>query len=71
MLYLNQKHPSVIKKKHLLSYKLVRYSMKQETVTIPKEEYKKLKKKEQIDTELLKDIAMGIKDVLSGKIKEV
>ena len=45
--------------------------MKQETVTIPKEEYKKLKKKEKIDTELLKDIAMGIKDVLSGKIKEV
>ena len=45
--------------------------MKQETITIPKEEYKKLKKKEKIDTELLKDIAMGIKDVLSGKIKEV
>ena len=45
--------------------------MKQETVTISKEEYKKLKKKEKIDTELLKDIAMGIKDVLSGKIKEV
>ena len=45
--------------------------MKQETVTIPKEEYKKLKKKEKIDTELLRDIAMGIKDVLSGKIKEV
>ena len=45
--------------------------MKQETITIPKEEYKKLKKKEKIDTELLKDIAMGIKDVLNGKIKEV
>ena len=46
-------------------------SMKQETITVLKEEYKKLKKKEKIDTELLKDIAMGIKDVLSGKIKEV
>ena len=45
--------------------------MKQETITIPKEEYKKLKKKEKIDTELLKDIATGIKDVLSGKIREV
>ena len=42
-----------------------------ETVTIPKEEYKRLKKKEEIDTELLEDIARGIKDVLSGKIKEV
>lgn len=42
-----------------------------ETVTIPKEEYKRLKKKEEIDTELLGDIAKGIKDVLTGKIKEV
>ena len=42
-----------------------------ETVTIPKEEYKKLKKKEEIDTELLEDIARGIKDVLTGKIKEI
>ena len=42
-----------------------------ETVTIPKEEYKRLKKKEEIDTELLEDIARGIKNVLSGKIKEV
>ena len=42
-----------------------------ETVTIPKEEYNRLKKKEELDTELLEDIAHGIKDVLAGKIKEV
>ncbi len=42
-----------------------------ETVTIPKREYEKLKKKEEVDTELLEDIAHGIKDVLTGKIKEV
>lgn len=42
-----------------------------ETVTIPKEEYNKLKKKQQVDQELLKDIASGIKDILQGKIKEV
>ncbi len=42
-----------------------------ETVTIPKEEYKKLKKFEKVDQELLKDIAMGIKDILEGKVKEV
>ena len=42
-----------------------------ETITIPKEEYNRLKKKEDIDTELLEDIAHGIKDVLTGKIKEV
>lgn len=43
----------------------------EETVTIPKKEYKKLKEKEEVDTELLEDIAHGIKDVLTGKIKEV
>ena len=42
-----------------------------ETVTIRKEEYERLKKKEEVDTELLGDIANGIKDVLTGKIKEV
>ena len=42
-----------------------------ETVTISKEEYKRLKKMEEVDKELLEDIAHGIKDVLTGKIKEV
>jgi hypothetical protein len=42
-----------------------------ETVTITKKEYQKLKKKEEIDTELLHDIASGIKDILKGKVKEV
>ena len=42
-----------------------------ETVTITKREYQKLKKKEEIDTELLYDIASGIKDILKGKVKEV
>jgi len=46
-------------------------SMKQETITIPKEEYQKLKKKEKVDTELLKDLSMGIKDILDGKVKEI
>ena len=45
-----------------------------ETITIPKKEYealKVLKKKVEIDEELLRDIAAGIKDMLSGKVKEV
>ena len=45
--------------------------MKQETVTIPKEEYQRLKKKEKVDSEFLKDLAMGMKDILSGKVKEI
>ena len=42
-----------------------------ETVTISKDEYIRLKKKEEVDTGLLEDIAHGIKDVLRGKVKEV
>ena len=42
-----------------------------ETVTISKEEYEKLKKEAEVDRELLKDIAKGIKDILEGKVIEV
>ena len=45
--------------------------MKAKTVTIPKEEYERLKKIEKLDKALLEDIAHGIKDILSGKVKEV
>ena len=41
------------------------------TVTIPKVEYERLKKIEKVDRELLEDISKGIKDILSGKVKEV
>ncbi len=41
------------------------------TITIPEEEYNKLKKFEKVDQELLQDIARGIKDILKGKVKEV
>ena len=42
-----------------------------ETVTIPMEEYEHLKKVEKVDTELMEDIAQGIKSILNGKIKEI
>ena len=45
--------------------------MAQETVTIPKKEYRELKKLQKADQELLQDIARGIKDILQGKVKEV
>jgi len=41
------------------------------TVTISEEEYRNLKKLEKLDREVLEDIAHGIKDILSGKVKEV
>ena len=41
------------------------------TVTIGKSEYERLKKIEKVDKELLEDIAKGIKDIVSGKVKEV
>lgn len=45
--------------------------MKAKTVTIPKTEYERLKRIEKKDKEALKDIAHGIKDILSGKVKEI
>lgn len=42
-----------------------------ETITISKKEYEKLKKIEEVDKELLEDIAHGIKDVLTGRVKEI
>ena len=45
--------------------------MNMKTVTISKVEYKRLKKIEKTDKELLEDIARGIKDILSGRVKEV
>lgn len=42
-----------------------------ENVIIPKSEYERLKKIEKIDRELLEDIARGIKDVVSGRVREV
>jgi len=45
--------------------------MPQEMVTITKKEYESLKKRAEVDEELLQDIAKGIKDILEGKVKEV
>ncbi len=42
-----------------------------DTINIPKTEYERLKKIEKVDKELLEDIAHGIKDIVSGKVKEV
>ena len=41
------------------------------TVTISEDEYNRLKEKEKIDSEILEDIARGIKDILAGKVKEI
>jgi predicted CopG family antitoxin len=40
-----------------------------ETITIPKQEYKKLKKLEEIDMELLSELVQGLKDIKEGRIK--
>ena len=45
--------------------------MTQEMISVPKEEYDRLKKTEKIDQELLTDIAKGIRDIVIGKVKEV
>ncbi len=42
----------------------------EETITIPLEEYKKLKKETQIDLELVEKIKKGLEDIKHGRIKE-
>lgn len=44
--------------------------MNTRTITITKEEYKKFKKLEKIDYELLGKIARGIEDIKAGRIKK-
>ena len=41
------------------------------TITISEEEYKRLKEKEKVDSEILEDIAKGIKDILAGNVREI
>ena len=60
-----------LKKSKIKLFKLSGKCIGMKTVTIPKEEYERLKKIEKIDTEVLEDIAHGIKDIISGKLKEV
>lgn len=42
-----------------------------ETVTIPKEEYKRLKKLEQVDWELVESFKRSLDDVKHGRIRQV
>ncbi len=42
-----------------------------ETVTIPKEEYLRLKKLEKVDYKLLNQITNSFKDIKEGKIRKV
>ena len=43
--------------------------MASETITISKVEYKRLKKKEEVDTELLEGIAKSLADIKAGRVK--
>jgi len=43
----------------------------QETVTIPKAEYLKLKKQAKIDMEFIKDIMSSLADIKAGRVRRV
>lgn len=45
--------------------------MKQETVTISKDEYKKLKKKAEIADDIVLQLESSLKDAESGRIRRV
>ena len=42
-----------------------------ETITIPKEEYLKLKKIEEVDLDLISQLISSLKDIKAGRIKRV
>ena len=42
-----------------------------ETVTIPKQEYEALKKKAEIDEELLQELVQGLMDIKAGNVTRV
>ena len=42
-----------------------------ETVTIPKKEYEELKRKADIDIELLEQLMEGFKDIKEGRVRRV
>ena len=46
-------------------------NMKQETITIPKEEYKRLKKLEKIDWNLVQSFKNSLEDLKEGRIRRV
>jgi hypothetical protein len=43
----------------------------QETVTIPKKEYVRLKRQVNIDMEFLRELVQSLFDIKSGKVKKV
>jgi hypothetical protein len=45
--------------------------MKQETVTIPRKEYKKLKRQAEIDIDLLQQLMSSFKDIKEGRVRRV
>jgi len=45
--------------------------MKQETITIPKEEYNKLKKKAEIADDMILQLESSLRDAEAGRIRRV
>ena len=42
-----------------------------ETVTITKSEFEELKRKAEVDEELLQELIQGLKDIKAGRVKRV
>ena len=60
-----------IRNRKTYKFALPQYIMENDTISVPRSEYEELRKLRRVDTELLTDIANGIKDILQGKVKEV
>ena len=59
------------KHKPLKITKIKKVNMKQEMVQIPKEEYKKLKKKAEIADDIVLQLESSLRDAEAGRIKRV
>ena len=63
--------PFRVKTKKFIKLAVLAVIMKQETVTIPKEEYTKLKKKAEIADDIILQLESSLKDAEAGRIRRV
>lgn len=54
-----------------INFSLLNTNMAQEMITIPKEEYVKLKKLEKIDHDLIEQLVESLEDAKHGRIRRV
>ena len=60
-----------MKHRYFYIQKAIIYFIEMETITIPKEEYKRLKKLEELDFDLIRQFANSLEDLKQGRFKRL